>query len=116
MRQGGTCVSKGPCWRAWRAGWAAAADNIQRKGSEEAGEAATLWQQRQQQQISAGATHFPPPAPSGGPTYQGQESAQDPPRLRIALSKGARPLRDLQTEPNVPFYNLPAPAALPPPA
>jgi len=88
MRQGGTCVSKGPCWRAWRAGWAAAADNIQRKGSEEAGEAAT----------------------------QGQESAQDPPRLRIALSKGARPLRDLQTEPNVPFYNLPAPAALPPPA
>lgn len=38
-----------------------------------------------------------------------------PPRRRIELSKRVRPLKDLLTEPNVPLYNLPAPAALPRP-
>lgn len=45
----------------------------------------------------------------------GTRERPEQPRVRIAFSKGARPLKHRQADPNVRLYNLPAPAALPPP-
>lgn len=83
-------------------------------GGEESGEA------------TAGATettaagrhrsHTPPsPGAAKRPYLPGTRERQGRPPRRIAPSKGARPLKDRQTERNVPLSNVPAPAALPPP-
>lgn len=61
-------------------------------------------------------SHTPPSPGAAERSYlPGTRERPGPPCRRIALSKGARPLKDRQTQPSVRLYNLPAPTALPPP-
>lgn len=64
---------------------------------------------------SAPEPHASTPGAAKRPYLPQTRERQGPPHRRVALSEGARPLQNPQTERNVQLYNLPAPTALPPP-